>query len=71
MIPAQNEAPVAAALRESGVSASVRTMPGLNHLFQPAVRGTMDEYVTIDVTVDPAVLELVAEWIRAQPARAR
>ena len=71
VIPAQNEAPVAAALRESGVSASVRTMPGLNHLFQPAVRGTMDEYVTIDVTVDPAVLELVAEWIRAQPARAR
>ena len=71
VIPAQNEAPVAAALRESGVSATVRTMPGLNHLFQPAARGTMDEYVTIDVTVDPAVLELVADWIRAQPARAR
>jgi fermentation-respiration switch protein FrsA (DUF1100 family) len=71
VIPAQNEAPVAAALRESGVPATVRTMPGLNHLFQPAKRGTVDEYVTIDVTVEPAVLELVADWIRAQPARSR
>ena len=69
VIPAQNEAPVAAALREAGVPATVRTMPGLNHLFQPAARGTIDEYASIDVTVDPAVLALVGDWILAQPPR--
>jgi hypothetical protein len=44
-------------------------MPGLNHLFQPAVRGTIDEYASIDVTIDPAVLALVGDWILAQPPR--
>jgi hypothetical protein len=71
VLPAQNEAPVAAALRDAGVKATVRTMPGLNHLFQPARRGTIDEYATIDVTCDPAVLVLVGDWIRAQPPRSR
>lgn len=71
VLPAQNEAPVAAALREAGVPATVRTMPGLNHLFQPARRGTLDEYATIDVTCDPSVLALVGEWILAQPPRSR
>ncbi|MFM9145950.1 MAG: dienelactone hydrolase family protein, partial [Phycisphaerales bacterium] len=69
VIPAQNEAPVAAALREAGVPATVRTMPGLNHLFQPAARGTIDEYASIAVTVDPAVLAIVGDWILAQPPR--
>lgn len=69
VLPAQNEAPVAAALRKAGVPATVRTMPGLNHLFQPAVRGTIDEYASIDVTIDPAVLALVGDWILAQPPR--
>ncbi|MFZ4465803.1 MAG: alpha/beta hydrolase family protein [Phycisphaerales bacterium] len=71
VLPAQNEAPVAAALHEAGVKATVRTMPGLNHLFQPARRGTLDEYATIDVTCDPAVLALVGDWILAQPPRSR
>jgi pimeloyl-ACP methyl ester carboxylesterase len=71
VLPAQNEAPVAAALRDAGVKATVRTMPGLNHLFQPARRGTLDEYATIDVTCDPAVLVLVGDWILAQPPRSR
>jgi fermentation-respiration switch protein FrsA (DUF1100 family) len=71
VLPAQNEAPVAAALRDAGVKATVRTMPGLNHLFQPARRGTIDEYATIDVTCDPAVLVLVGDWILAQPPRSR
>jgi pimeloyl-ACP methyl ester carboxylesterase len=71
VLPAQNEAPVAAALRDAGVKATVRTMPGLNHLFQPARRGTIDEYATIDVTCDPAVLALVGDWILAQPPRSR
>lgn len=71
VLPSQNEAPVAAALREAGVPATVRTMPGLNHLFQPARRGTLDEYATIDVTCDPAVLALVGDWILAQPPRSR
>jgi fermentation-respiration switch protein FrsA (DUF1100 family) len=71
VLPSQNEAPVAAALKEAGVPATVKSFPGLNHLFQPARRGTLDEYATIDVTCDPAVLALVGDWILAQPPRSR
>jgi fermentation-respiration switch protein FrsA (DUF1100 family) len=69
VLPAQNEEPVASALREAGVPATVRVMPGLNHLFQPAKTGGLDEYASIDTTVDPAVLEAVGDWVLAQPPR--
>ena len=69
VLPAQNEGPVASALREAGVPATVRVMPGLNHLFQPAKTGSPDEYASIETTVDPAVLQAVGDWVLAQPPR--
>lgn len=45
--------------------ANVRTekLPGLNHLFQTAKIGTMEEYVTLSETFAPAALELLAQWV--------
>ena len=41
----------------------VKIFPDLNHLFQKAERGTVDEYGTIEETINPAVLEYVANWL--------
>jgi uncharacterized protein len=37
--------------------------PGLNHLFQTARTGLPAEYASIDETIAPNVLELIASWI--------
>ena len=68
--PAQNIPPIEAALRRAGVPATVRVLPGLNHLFQPAKTGALAEYQQIETTMDPSVPGLVADWIAAQPSRA-
>lgn len=38
-------------------------LPGLNHLFQTAKTGLPAEYGSIDETIAPNVLELIASWI--------
>lgn len=38
-------------------------MTGLNHLFQKAVTGNLDEYAKIEETINPAVLVKVSTWI--------
>ena len=43
--------------------ATIRGMPGLNHLFQPAKTGSPAEYGEIEETMSPAVLTLVSDWI--------
>ena len=48
----------------------VRVLPDLNHLFQHAETGGIDEYGTIEETTAPQVLELIAGWI-AERARGR
>ncbi len=40
-----------------------RVLPGLNHLFQEAKTGSVDEYATINQTIAPQVLELITQWI--------
>ena len=39
------------------------TRPGLNHLYQHAETGSIEEYGAIEETFDPATLELVAKWL--------
>lgn len=39
-------------------------MEGLNHLFQKATTGAGTEYVTIEETINPAVLQKVSSWIK-------
>lgn len=38
-------------------------LEGLNHLFQEADTGKMNEYSTIDQTFSPKALEIIANWI--------
>ena len=43
--------------------ADLRLMPGLNHLMQHCVTGASGEYMLIDETMAPEVLQIVAEWV--------
>lgn len=64
-VPArENLAAIEAALARGGNDdVTTRIFPGLNHLFQAAETGTVEEYARIDETMNPAVLDFVADWI--------
>jgi pimeloyl-ACP methyl ester carboxylesterase len=47
-----------------------RIFPGLNHLFQHADTGGMDEYGTIEETLSPEVLQAIGDWIAARFGKA-
>ncbi|MFI6869632.1 alpha/beta hydrolase family protein [Nocardia sp. NPDC050406] len=59
---AQNEGPMRALLA-ADPDATVHTFEGLNHLMQPADKGTPDEYAGIETTMDPSVLEYITGWL--------
>jgi uncharacterized protein len=65
VLPAQNAPVMEQALREAGNQrAEIHRLAGLNHLFQPAKTGTPQEYATIEQTMDPKALDLIASWLR-------
>jgi pimeloyl-ACP methyl ester carboxylesterase len=65
VLPDQNLPPMEAALKRSGnPDATIRRMPGLNHLFQNAKTGLPAEYAKIEETMAPAALEAISTWIR-------
>ena len=39
-------------------------LPGLNHLFQKAKTGAIEEYAVIETTIDPSVLKRLTEWLK-------
>jgi pimeloyl-ACP methyl ester carboxylesterase len=43
--------------------------PRLNHLFQTSTTGGMEEYLRIEETIAPVVLEDIAEWILSRTAK--
>lgn len=59
---AQNEGP-ARTLLSADPDATVHTFDGLNHLMQPADKGSPDEYIGIETTMDPAVLDYITAWL--------
>ncbi len=62
--PALNRPEVERALAKAPAKdVVVKTLPGLNHLFQKATTGDGSEYGVIEETVNPAVLALVRDWI--------
>jgi uncharacterized protein len=66
----QNLPEIEKALKMAGnQDVTIRKMPGLNHLFQPARTGSPGEYGTIETTMDPAVLDLVTRWIQERFAK--
>lgn len=42
----------------------VMALDGLNHLFQHCKTGSVNEYVTIEETISPEVLEIISQWIK-------
>jgi pimeloyl-ACP methyl ester carboxylesterase len=63
--PDQNLPAIEKALKKNKRAKFVR-LPGLNHLFQPATTGSPSEYGSIEITLDAAMLDQVASWVRAQ-----
>jgi uncharacterized protein len=48
---------------------TLRTFPGLNHLFQHATTGALTEYSAIEETLSPEVMDTTAQWILAATKR--
>jgi len=64
--PVNAEAVRAALAAAKNPDYEVRTFPGLNHLFQHAKTGGMDEYATIEETFAPEALSTIGDWIVAR-----
>jgi pimeloyl-ACP methyl ester carboxylesterase len=60
--PAMNLPPMRKALA-GNKNAEVAEMPGLNHMFQTADRGSMDDYGNNQETLAPALMERITAWI--------
>ena len=62
----QNLGALAAAFAAGGnENVTIHRLPGLNHLFQPAETGLMNEYAAIEETISPQVLDLIRDWVHA------
>lgn len=59
---------ITAALAKNG-RVEVHRLAGLNHLFQHATTGLVDEYAAIEETLAPEMLAIVGDWIRARRPR--
>ena len=63
----ENLSQIEQALKAGGnVNVTIRKLPGLNHLFQSARTGAIDEYAKIEETIAPSALEAIATWIESQ-----
>lgn len=51
--------------------ATIKLVPGINHMFQRCVTGLPGEYGTIEETFAPEALQLVTDWITARAAGLR
>ncbi len=49
----------------------LQILPGLNHLLQPCKTGLVDEYESIEMTIDPIALDMFAEFILKATAPAK
>jgi len=60
----ENLASIEKTLKENGnTKVRVQEVPGLNHLFQTAETGGLNEYVQISETFSPVALKLIGDWI--------
>ncbi len=62
----QNLPAIKQAVQSGGGDVTIHRLEGLNHLFQPATKGTLDEYPRIETTFDPAAMAIITNWIRTQ-----
>ena len=59
--PDANETDMRLALKHP--KSVVKTLPGLNHLFQPAETGAMTEYYSIETTFDESAMAEIVAWL--------
>ena len=62
-VPADQNIPVMTKLLDGNHDHKILTLQGLNHLFQHAKTGSPQEYSSIEETISPEVLSVMAEWI--------
>lgn len=48
------------------LDATIMKLPGLNHMFQQAKNGSMNEYRAIEQTFSPDALDLISSWTNAR-----
>ena len=68
VLPGENLAGIRAATAANR-DATIRELPGLNHMFQTARTGAVGEYADIEETMAPAALGTISGWIRTRFAR--
>ncbi len=60
----QNISAINNALKSGGNrKLTLRILPGLNHLFQPCIKCTVEEYAEIEETFSPAALKIIGDWM--------
>jgi len=52
-------------MKSGNKNATVKILPGLNHLFQKAETGSPTEYIKIQETINPEALKTIGDWISA------
>lgn len=67
-VPPEQNAPILHEALEDNPDVTIKVIPGLNHLLQPAETGLPAEYAQIETTTAAEVLDLVANWIVAHTA---
>ena len=68
----ENLAAIDEALKAGGnTHYTVKEFPGLNHLFQTCDTGAESEYIKIEETMSPVVLQTVSDWITLQTGKNR
>lgn len=61
---------IASALKAGGNrDYTVKSFPKLNHLFQTSETGAISEYVKIEETISPIVLDTITSWIRERTVK--
>jgi pimeloyl-ACP methyl ester carboxylesterase len=60
----ENLAAIETAVKSNGnKKVTTKEIPDLNHLFQTATTGSMDEYGKIEETFSPVALKIISDWI--------
>jgi pimeloyl-ACP methyl ester carboxylesterase len=62
-VAARDNLPVMKAALAGNPDATLRELPGLNHLFQTAGTGAPSEYGDIEETFAPSALKIVTDWV--------
>jgi dienelactone hydrolase len=64
VVPADNLPAIRTALA-GHKDTKIIELPGLNHLLQPAIKGTPAEYQKMETTIDEGALTLIVDWVKA------